>query len=80
MTADPLDPATTTTDLYFTRWITHFWAPVFVFLSRLSAIFLSAINQKMKQVAFFLKEVYGFTSMKCGVVSGGCNMFDKFLF
>jgi uncharacterized membrane protein len=53
MTADPLDPATTTTGLFFTRWITHFCAPVFVFLSGLSA-YLSAQNKTPVQASSFL--------------------------
>ena len=53
MTADPLDPATTSIALFFTRWITHFCAPVFVFLSGLS-MYLSAQNKTVGQASGFL--------------------------
>ena len=53
MTADPLDPSTTSVALFFTRWITHFCAPVFVFLSGLSA-YLSAQNKTPVQSSIFL--------------------------
>jgi uncharacterized membrane protein len=53
MTGDPLNPDTTTGILYFTRWITHFCAPTFVFLSGLSA-YLSAQHKTPAQASSFL--------------------------
>lgn len=50
MTADPMDPATTTPALYFTRWITHFCAPVFVLLAGL-AVRLQAASRNNAEVA-----------------------------
>ncbi|MEO7673105.1 MAG: heparan-alpha-glucosaminide N-acetyltransferase domain-containing protein [Pyrinomonadaceae bacterium] len=42
---DPTDPATTTVAVFFTRWITHYCAPTFVFLSGVS-IYLQKANGK----------------------------------
>jgi len=53
MMSDPMDPETTNVFLYFTRWITHFCAPTFVFLSGISA-YLSAKNKDPKQASAFL--------------------------
>ncbi len=52
---DPLDLQTTTPLLYFTRWITHFCAPVFVFLSGSSIYFQSLRKDKSSLQVFLLK-------------------------
>ena len=51
--SDPLDLATTTPFLYFTRWITHFCAPTFVFLSGVSA-WLQSRRKTKKELSRFL--------------------------
>ena len=50
---NPLNLATTTPLLFFTRWITHFCAPVFVFLSGTS-IYLQSLRKTKKELAAFL--------------------------
>jgi uncharacterized membrane protein len=55
MTGDPLDPATTSIPLYFTRWITHFCAPIFVFLSGLSAYLASRKKTRAEASVFLIK-------------------------
>lgn len=50
---DPLDPATTTIAPYFTRWITHFCAPVFVFLAGTSA-YLQGLKKSKGELSKFL--------------------------
>ena len=52
-TDDPLNLATTTPLLYFTRWITHFCAPIFVFLSGTS-IYLQSLRKTKRQLSSFL--------------------------
>jgi len=51
--ADPTDLATTTPILFFTRWITHYCAPVFVFLAGTSA-FLYGRGRTTAQLSRFL--------------------------
>lgn len=55
MTSDPTDPATTTPILFFTRFITHYCAPVFVFLAGTSAFLSGRKKTKREQSAFLLK-------------------------
>jgi uncharacterized membrane protein len=52
-TDDPLNLASTTPLLYFTRFITHFCAPVFVFLSGTS-IYLQSLRKTKKELSTFL--------------------------
>lgn len=52
-TGDPLDLQTTTVFLFFTRWITHFCAPIFIFLSGLS-IYLQSLRKSQKELAVFV--------------------------
>jgi len=49
----PLDLDRTTVPLFFTRWITHFCAPVFMFLAGTSA-FLTGQRKTKKELSFFL--------------------------
>lgn len=50
---DPLNLATTTPLLFFTRWITHFCAPTFIFLSGTS-IYLQSQRKTKKELGIFL--------------------------
>ena len=52
---DPTDLATTTPLLFFTRWITHFCAPVFVFLSGISA-WLAGTRRTQGQLSALLRK------------------------
>ncbi|EOR96738.1 membrane protein, putative [Arcticibacter svalbardensis MN12-7] len=50
---DPLDPTQTSGILFFTRWITHFCAPVFMMLAGTSA-YLMQQNKDKKELSLFL--------------------------
>jgi uncharacterized membrane protein len=50
---DPLDLEKTSVILFFTRWITHFCAPIFVLLAGTSA-FLSGQRKSKKELSAFL--------------------------
>jgi uncharacterized membrane protein len=50
---NPTDPATTTIPLFFTRWITHFCAPVFFLLTGTGA-YLSLRRKSKRELSWFL--------------------------
>src|SRR5687768_13114304 len=50
---NPTDLTKTSVALFFTRWITHYCAPVFIFLAGTSA-FLIGMRKSKKELSFFL--------------------------
>ena len=51
---DPLDPTRTNVALFFTRWITHFCAPTFVFLAGTGAYLQFARGKSKSELSRFL--------------------------
>jgi uncharacterized membrane protein len=75
-TEDPLNLATTTPILFFTRWITHFCAPIFVFLAGSSAWFQSLRKSKKELSLFLIKRGLWLIFMEVVIV----NLFYTFDF
>lgn len=53
-TIDPTDLTRTTPALFFTRWVTHFCAPVFVFLAGVSAYLSLARGRTKRELSKYL--------------------------
>ncbi len=52
---DPTDLTKTSVILFFTRWITHFCAPIFIFLAGTSAFLIGLRKSKQELSGFLLK-------------------------
>src|SRR5882672_6450536 len=52
--SDPTDLATTSAAIFMTRWITHFCAPVFVFLAGVSVYLQKLRGKSVNELSLFL--------------------------
>lgn len=77
VTANPLDLDTTSTPLFFTRWVTHFCAPIFVFLSGVSAYISGQKKTKPELGSFLIKRGLWLIVVELVIVTLGIT-FDPF--
>src|SRR4249919_2090767 len=68
---DPTDMATTTPSLFFTRWITHFCAPVFLFLSGTSAYLVGQRITKKDLSLFLIKRGLWLVFVEIAIITLG---------
>ncbi len=79
---EPTDPELTTFAFFFTRWITHFCAPAFLFLAGTSAALMLQREKSASEVALFLlKRGFLLIVLELTVISFGWNFtFDAPLY
>lgn len=80
---DPLDLDKTSGALFFTRWITHFCAPVFMLLAGTSAFLMGQKKTKKELSAFLVKRGLWLIFLEMIVVNFGWNFniqFSSFFF
>ncbi len=70
---NPLDLEKASTILFFTRWITHFCAPVFMFLAGTSAFLTGQRKTKKQLSAFLLKRGLWLVFLEMVIVNFGWN-------
>ncbi|HLK31357.1 MAG TPA: heparan-alpha-glucosaminide N-acetyltransferase domain-containing protein [Puia sp.] len=80
---DPLDLEKTNVPIFFTRWITHFCAPIFMLLAGTSAYIMGQKKTKKELSVFLLKRGLWLIFLEMTVVNFGWNFninFPMFLF
>jgi uncharacterized membrane protein len=70
---NPLDLEKTDGALFFTRWITHFCAPVFMFLAGTSAFFVGQKKSKKELSLFLLKRGIWLILLELTLINFGWN-------
>lgn len=68
---DPTNMATTNPMLFFTRWITHFCAPVFVFLAGTSIYLMGQKKTKAAVSAFLIKRGFWLVLVELIIITFG---------
>jgi uncharacterized membrane protein len=66
---NPLDLSQTTVPMYFTRWITHFCAPVFVFLAGTSSFLVGERKSKKELSMFLIKRGFWLIVLELSIVN-----------
>ena len=80
---DPLDLTKTTGAIFFTRWITHFCAPIFLLLTGTSAYLVGQRKSKKELSAFLVKRGIWLVILEMVVTNLGWNFnitFPMFFF
>jgi uncharacterized membrane protein len=77
---NPTDMAETNSAVFFTRWITHFCAPVFVFLAGTSAFLAGERKSKMEMAAFLFKRGIWLMLLELTIVNFAWNFNPAFPF